>query len=96
MNFSHLFNLTVTGLFALGCYSQIPVLHAYENFEDLPLNYAEYFQGLKITSQTDLDLSLPADSFMKIAQKNEGVLQPDLQLPPVVVLVKPTGNSHIP
>ena len=80
MNFSNLSYLTITVLFSLGCYSQTTVLHAYENLEEPLHGYAESLERLKIISQTDLDLSLPASSFMKIAQENEGVLQADLLL----------------
>ena len=80
MNLNNLFYLSITVLCALGCYSQTPVLHAYDNLEDPLPNNEEPFQLLKIPSQTDLDLSLPPSSFMKIIQENEGVLQTDLSL----------------
>lgn len=76
MNLSNLFYLSITVLCALGCYSQTPVLHAYDNLEDLLFNYAEPVGHSEVISQSDLDLSLPASSFMKIVQENEGVMQP--------------------
>lgn len=75
MNVNTLFYLSITFLCSLGCYSQAPVLHAYDNLEDSSLSYSEPLQYLKIISQTDLDLSLTPSSFMKIVQENEGVIK---------------------
>ena len=82
MNFSNFFYLTITVLFALGYYNQTPVLHANDNLEESLPNHTESLQPLKALSRTDLDLSLPASSFMKIVREDAGVIQPDLQLEP--------------
>jgi hypothetical protein len=79
MNLRNLLYLTITLWFPLGFYIETPVLHSYDNL-DPSLNYAEPFRRFKVTSQTDLDLSLPASNFMEIVQENGGVLQPDSPL----------------
>ena len=67
-------------LFAVWCSIPTPVLHAYGDIDYTLLNCEESLECFDLLSPTVLDLSLPASSFKKIVQADQGVVKPDLKL----------------
>ena len=80
MNHSKLCRITLTVLLTAWCSITAPVLHAYDNSEDTLLHCAESLECLKLHSPTDIDLSLPSSSFIKITQESQGVIKSDPKL----------------
>ena len=80
MNHSKLWRFTLAALLTAWCSIMTPALHAYDNCEDTLLHCAESLECLKLLSPTDLDLSLPSESFIKITQENQGVMKSDPKL----------------
>ena len=80
MNHPKLCCITIALLFAVWCSILLPVLHAYDNNEDMLLNCAGSLLCLNPLSPTDLDLSLYSSSFKKIVREDQGVVKPELKL----------------
>ncbi len=80
MNRSKLCRITLTVLLTAWCSITAPSLHAYDSSEATLLHCAESLECLKLLSPTDIDLSLPSSSFIKITQESQGVIKSDPKL----------------
>jgi len=80
MNHSKLCRITLAVLLTAWCSITTPVLHAYDTSEETLLHCAAALDCLKPLSPTELDLSLPSESFIKITQENQGVMKSDPKL----------------